>query len=268
MNAMRILVVGLAASAAFFAACGSGGSGGEETAEETATRGGSGSSATGEAATAPADGTAKASATTETKASNTPAGGGSCELKVTGDLTASGKGPGGSSAVGSDYWLTDKELREGLKLFEKFGNANLSDDQVEKNVDVKMTNDPRLYILIVNCVATAGDEEMSVSLLPASESKYRDIPYGPKRYPIASGGIFGGDPGIGEFGVLFTFGDRSFGVSERGELNITKWDDSGIAGTFTFNAKEPEILADGTPKAVQVVGTFSYACTGQSKCKK
>ena len=264
MRLIRIFAVGLAASGAFFAACG-----GESSETTEASPSGGGSSATGSAATAPADGSATAKApAAATNASNPSTGAGSCEVKVTGDLSVTGKGQGGASAVGSDYWLTDDELREGLKLFEKFGNPDLSTAQVEKNVDEKMKNDPRLFILILNCQTSDGDEEISVSVLPSNESKYRDVPYGPKKYAIAAGGILGGDPKTGEFGVLLTIGGRSFAVSEAGELNITKWDGSGIAGAFTFAAKEPELLARGTAKAVSVAGAFSYKCTGQRKCRK
>ena len=73
--------------------------------------------------------------------------------RVTGDVTASWKGSGGSSAVGTDYWYTDKELEQ---LTSFLGSTSTT-----------MANQPKFYLLILNCT---GSDNHSLSLLPSNNS--------------------------------------------------------------------------------------------------
>jgi hypothetical protein len=54
-------------------------------------------------------------------------------------------------------------------------------------------------------------------------------------------------------------------VSEEGELRITKFDTSGIEGSFSFGAEELFGEAED-PDQIQVEATFRFDCTGGSKC--
>ena len=238
--------------AAVAAACGGGGGGGDSN-------GGS----TGDEPTAAGS---KATATSKPGSSSSGKG---CEVKVTGDTEISVKSAysAGGSGAGADYWTSDDELRAALLALAKAGNAGISDADAKKKVDEEMRKDPRFFLLIVNCVAPEP-EDVSISFLPGGESKYADVPFGPKKYTLPPGGTLGGDTKPGEFSVLFVIGDRFFDLAEPGELNITKFDASGIAGTFKFTAKESEFLATGTPWKVKVEGSFDYPCLGGSKCKK
>jgi hypothetical protein len=162
-------------------------------------------------------------------------GPGTCEVKVTGDLTVDYKGQGGSSAVGSDYWLTDDEIRSAVSVLSGLGN-NASDAEKKKAVDAAMKADPRLYLLILNCISGSGDAKNSLSLLPSGSSKYADVPFKPGQYTIPKGGLLGGADKPGEFSVLVSLGKDAYQVSEDGKLNITKFDKTGIAGSFSFRS--------------------------------
>lgn len=197
-------------------------------------------------------------------ASEEPVGsGGGCQGKITGDLTQEFSGPGGSSAVGTDYWYTDDEMREILKQFAGFG-GDLTEEQIAAQVEEDMKKDPRLFLLLLNCVASDGS--VSLTLSPSGTSKYADVPFEPGSYKIAGGGILGGSDVPAEFGVLLSVGTGSFSVTDAGgTLDITKFDNSGIAGTFSFPAEE--IFAeDGTAQKITVEGSFDYECVGQSVC--
>lgn len=191
-------------------------------------------------------------------------GPGSCEVAFSGDLQLEAKTGGGPSSFGSDYYYDDDEMRENLEQIAKIANSDASEDEIKRQVDEDMKSDPRLFLLIINCVQ---DPDFSISLLPGGEAKYADVPFKAGNYRIAEGGLFGADGDSKDFGVLMTTGDDAFyGVSEAGELNITRFDEKGIAGTFSFTAEQ--MLADGEPKTVKVSGKFDYPCSAGKKCKK
>jgi len=196
--------------------------------------------------------------------SEIPVGEGSgCQGKISGEVNQEFSGPGGSSAVGTDYWYTEDEMRAILRQLAEFG-GELSEEEIEAEVEEGMARDPRLFLLLLNCVSTDGT--VSISLSPSSASKYADVPFEPGTYKIAGGGFLGGSDVPGEWGVLLTVGEGSFAVSDAGgEINITKFDSSGIAGSFSFPAEE--IFAeDGTSGTITVEATFEYDCVGQSAC--
>ncbi len=244
--------------AALAAACGGGGGDDDSDGGNSGDNSTTGTEAPGKTA----DGS-KATATSKPGSTNSGKG---CEVKITGDKEVSVKSAysASGSGAGADYWTSDDELRAALLALAK---AGISDADAKKKVDEEMKKDPRFFLLIVNCVAPKPDD-VSISFLPGGESKYADVPFGPKKYTLPASGALGGDTKPGEFSVLFGIGDHFFGVSEPGELNITKFDSSGIAGTFKFSARESAFLADGTPLSVKVEGKFDYPCLGGSKCKK
>ena len=62
--------------------------------------------------------------------------------------------------------------------------------EVDRKVDEAMKQDPRLWLLIMNCSTDDG----SLNLGASNSSKSSDIAFGPHTYVIAS------DPKAGEFG--------------------------------------------------------------------
>ncbi|MEP6871371.1 MAG: hypothetical protein ABI939_05915 [Anaerolineaceae bacterium] len=181
-------------------------------------------------------------------------GSGSCEVKVTGDQQLTFSGKAGPGAVGSDYWFTDDDLRQTFTA--------LKNDK--ESVEAALKKDPRLYLLIVNCNQAGGGG--TLSLIPSNTSKYKDVPFKPADYVISKQGALSGAKNPGEFTALLNLAKGGFNVSEPGKLQITKFDKSGIAGTFTFKAEE--FAAEGTPKKVNVEGKFDFSCPGGGSCKK
>jgi len=183
--------------------------------------------------------------------------GGSCSVKLTGDVSGDFKGTGDSGSVGTDYWLTDDELRQALTFLQQG-----SDAEKKKKVDEEMAKDPRFFLLILNCEA----DKVSISLLPSGDSKYKDLPFKKAgEYPIPAGGPLGGAAKPGEFNVLVTIDDNPYQVTQAGSLKISKFDETGIAGTFQFGVQEA--FSEGTAKKAQVSGQFSYPCRGGKVCK-
>ena len=52
-----------------------------------------------------------------------------------------------------------------------------------------------------------------------------------------------------------------FAVSSPGEVALTKFDETGITGTFSFSASASDA------RAITVSGSFDFACTGRSVCQ-
>src|SRR5690242_18796912 len=117
-----------------------------------------------------------------------------CEVHITGSQTLDiiGTKPRGSPSVklsaGSEYWMTEDELRNAIATMVSFGDKR-SKEEIDRKVDEEMKKDPRLWLLMMNC----STDEAFVNLSPSSSSKSADIPFGPHAYVIAS------DPKAGEF---------------------------------------------------------------------
>ncbi len=140
--------------------------GNEGTPSATATSGEETAQPSEEPSTAPTDEpTDEPTAEPTEEASEVPVGeGGGCQGTISGDVNQEFSGPGGSSAVGTDYWYTEDEMREILRQFAEFG-GDLTDEEIEAQVEEDMAKDPRLFLLLLNCVSTDGT--VSISLSPS-----------------------------------------------------------------------------------------------------
>lgn len=193
---------------------------------------------------------------TQASGSGASSGTGSCEVNLTGDVKVSWKGRGGASAAGSDYWYSDDEMKKMLGVMKSS----------KESVDDAMKKDPRLFLLILNCTSSEGGGKNSVSILPSGDSKYKDVPFQAGEYAIPVQGALGGAAKPGDFGVLLSVGEGAYRVVEAGKLKITKFDKSGIAGSFSY--KGEEVFGEGKPKVVNVEGKFEFRCPAGENCKK
>jgi hypothetical protein len=183
-----------------------------------------------------------------------------CEVHITGSQTLDVIGtkprssPSPKMSAGSEYWMTEDELRNALAMMVRIGGDKPSKEALDRKVDEKMKKDPRLWLLVMNCSTDDG----FLSLSASNSSKSADIPFGPHTYVIAS------DPKAGEFDATFSIKrgkHTSFHLTARGKLEIAKFDATGIAATFGFEAES----RDGS-QHVSVKGSFDFGCAGQ-KCK-
>jgi hypothetical protein len=183
-----------------------------------------------------------------------------CEVHVTGDLSmnmiatrrrSDPHAGGGKVMAGTEYWMTDDDVHSALKTMAGVMSKK-SDDEIAAEADAGMKKDPRLMLLLINC----GNEDGHLDLGPLADSKYADVPFKPGTYRLVGTGAKPGD-----FGgmVGFTAGGKrdSFSISEPGQLALTKFDLTGIAGTFHFKAKN--FKGD---KSIAVDGSFDYGCRG------
>ena len=217
-----------------------------------------------QATAAPPEGV-KPPARTDTKpGGRLQAGGGTCEVTVTGDEAATFKAPSGLGAVATDYWFTEDEIRQSLRWLAS--GEGKSKEQVEHEANEAMRKDPRVSLLGLNCDPKERPQAGSISFLVGKGSRYADMPFGPKRYVIAAGLGTGDGVRAGEFGVLLTVNGTPYKPAAPGELSITRFDASAIAGTFRFDAVE--VVAKGAPKRITVAGTFDYGCVGGAVCKR
>ena len=233
------------------------------SASSTVTASGSETSTAPPTATASATSTATASpAPTATEPVDTSNG--SCMVTISGDDNVEFTGGGGPAAVGTDYWYSDDEIREVLREIAGYG-GDKTDEEIEREVDEGMKRDPRYLLLVLNCVDSSGLTRLH--FLPGTGSTYADVPFEPRMYVIESGGgLLGEAETPGAFGVLMTFGDGAYRVSREGVLDITRFDRSGISGSFSFAAEEVYPAGEQPAKVLTVEGSFDFACVGQSGC--
>jgi hypothetical protein len=187
-----------------------------------------------------------------------------CEIAVTGDSTVriAAEAPRddaqGKLAASTDYWLSDGQLRMALSAMQGAG-SKLTPGERQRKVDEGMKKDPRLMVLLLSCLSDDG----GIILSPSAGSKYADVPMKPGSYAI----VPAGRTKPGEFTAMFHLAMRgkreSFSVAEPGKLVVTRFDRKGITGTFRFKAEQRGKIG----KKVDVNGSFSYACTGES-CQK
>jgi hypothetical protein len=212
-------------------------------------------------APAPSPAASSPSATAAGSGSDAPAASGKelgrCQIDVTGDLTASASPvrravTDTKISFGTDYWMTEDELRTALRVMVGLGDKDGGDKDAK--VAEAMKNDPRLFVFIMNC----GDDNVSLSVLPGKDSRYADIPREPKKYVITRGAK------AGQFTVMLSVGDAYFSVKEPGTLEVTRFDSSKLEGNFAFEGEE----GHGKKRSVKVAGTFAFDCVGTQACGK
>jgi hypothetical protein len=183
-----------------------------------------------------------------------------CEVHVTGSQTLDiiatkpRRSPDGKVSAGTEYWLTDEELRYALATLVRIGGDKPSKAEVDRKVEEGMKKDPRLWLLLMNC----STDDVFVNLSASNSSRSSDIPFGPHTYAITS------DPKAGEFSAMFSIEQgkhASYHLAAPGKLEITKFDATGITGTFGFEAE-----ARDKGQRVTVKGSFDFGCAGR-KCK-
>lgn len=156
---------------------------------------------------------------------------GSCDVTFEGDLQKTYRSPGGASALGSDYFMNEEEIRQALKTF--VGEAK---------VEEALRRDPKIYTLIVNC----GVDDLNLNFGAGADSTYADIPFGPKKYEV------GNRKGqIAMLGSVQKY-EKYFRAKPGSWFEITKFDGSGLQGAF-------ELVIDGDLKG-KVRGKIDYKC--------
>jgi hypothetical protein len=181
-----------------------------------------------------------------------------CQFTVKGDLTANvsaaAKRTGDPHmSAGSDYWLSEDDLRSAIKTMTGLFNKKSAEEKA-REVEEGMKKDPRLVVLLMSC----GVDNVGSVILGSGNSPYADVPYGPGKYDIVNDKKNGK-----QFSLMFSLRQDGqhyfFKLAEPGVLDITRFDKTGLAGTFAFKAVAKD-------KNVEVAGSFDYACSG-SKCK-
>jgi hypothetical protein len=199
----------------------------------------------------------------------------SCDIRISGDQTLTvhreQKEPaaGASSeeamnaartSAGSDYWVSDEEMRRGLEGLISSENfmKKLGADELRKRVDGRMKRDPRMTPLTFGC----GDSTVSVTLIASPSSKYANVPQKPGKYRIVP--EKGSRPG--DFNLIFTASHGVFAVSAPGKLELTQFDASGVAGKYSFDAVRSG-GGDPAVKNVVVTGSFNLRCKKGARCQ-
>jgi hypothetical protein len=207
----------------------------------------------------------EAADTTEA-ADEADASGAGCNVDVTGEFETSWDSPDDATAVLSDYWQSDEELKAVLDAMNQAGGGNVDVDA--QIAEAEATGKPVLGLLLMNC---SGPDGALVTFTHAISTTRSDLPFGPGTYAIAGGFLSGADVPANSILALASMpgeaqGDTIWGFDEEaapGSLDITTWDNSTLEGTFTFPVTES--LTD-TPRKAVVSGTFAFSCTGSTTC--
>lgn len=182
---------------------------------------------------------------------------GTCEVKVDGAIQKSFSGKGGPSAVATDHWYTQAELRDALLKLETLGAAHPS-DAAKAKVDKAVKEGAQMMgPLVLNCVSTEGMSQGNLNIVPGSRNSMQRIPFKPGKVKLVDV-----EPKPGELRVKLSIGDDTFVLTRPGELVLTRFDGSGITGTFRYEAKKfvPIYEPQGPEQKVTVMGTFNFPC--------
>lgn len=150
------------------------------------------------------------------------------------------------TTAASDYWATDAEVRTALRTHAVHKEAA----EVEREIDARMGRDPRLVILAVSCTGDGG----ALVIVSSDRSKYADIPFAPGTYKLGTGTVKSAP--AGEFAVLRIRSSTTPYVDVGpGTLTLTKFDATGVAGSFSFTA-----TSQSTKAQAKIEGTFDLPC--------
>jgi hypothetical protein len=177
---------------------------------------------------------------------------GSCEVTVEGDVQATAKTGGGGAAVGTDYWYTPEGLDSAIERMVQMIESDKS-KWTAAIADAKK-NDPKITVLVINCLS----DRIKLSFMP-NKAKYADVPFGPGKYRLNER-----EPKPNGFWSPLSIDGTSYQLPSgvTGTLEITRFDASGIAGTF----ERPGEAVDRDTKAVKKVtvkGKFDFTCPNE-----
>jgi hypothetical protein len=155
--------------------------------------------------------------------------GGSCEVSVTGDKQIEWTAGGTVGDVASSYWFDDRD------------RSIMGDD----------------FMLILNCTDFDGN---AVSIVAGTAADETTVPFGPGTYEFTSAGAMMGDDPLGVLMVLAD-SETNWGIAdEGGSVTIDRFDETTIAGTFSFTAEDTlaQISGDASEGTIQVTGSFDF----------
>jgi hypothetical protein len=187
---------------------------------------------------------------------------GLCEVKVSGGLELAYQGQGGSTAVSSDHWYTEEEIRASIEATARV----ITQDPVKLQTRVARYMEDGGNLtgpLVLHCAASAG----RLSFLAGKHNTLKSVPFKPGKYRFAHRKW----KRAGEFIVTFRANDVTYSVSGPGEFILTRFDATGVAGTFQFPAKVNVLDSKpGTPEhTITVVGNFNFPCPADTElCRK
>lgn len=184
--------------------------------------------------------TADAAPPTSAATTTTVADPGGCHVEVTGDVVATVDADGGPEAVGVEYWLSP------------------ADD--EAMTSVAATSEPFFFLL-----SCTGPDGTSVDITTGATGSATTIPFAPAVYAVnpTDPSFGGGGSATDALAVLVSLPatGTNWGLSEPGTVEITRFDDERISGTFTFRVTDVLALENDTPSKgnATVTGEFDFA---------
>jgi hypothetical protein len=203
----------------------------------------------------------KSSSTSSVKSTTTAGlkseGAGSCKVKFSGGSTQGIDGKGGVSALGSDYWYSTDQLQNALDQINGAASSTTSGgDTAKKKVEA---GEFVVTGLTLNCFETVGDH-YSVNFTTSSHANRTNFPFKAAKYALSPS-----SSGDSLFTVLIAAGRGKIWKLTGGTIDITKFDNNGISGTFSIDATE-DTFGQGTPGTLHGEGTFDMPCAAGDKC--
>ncbi len=161
---------------------------------------------------------------------------GRCDVTVSGAVQASFSTQGGPPNVASVYWMTDEELRRYFiwKAREET-KEQVSEEDIGFYVDQAMSKNPRFTTMLVRC----WTDGVTITVVPGMGSRYEDVPFKPGTYKIAPvSRVDEAVPGLFVAQTSAIVGKEVlwFVPNDYGTLDITAFDESRLAGEFSYTA--------------------------------
>jgi hypothetical protein len=159
---------------------------------------------------------------------------GTCEVTVTrGTSEIIDTSKGGLMTIGTEYWLSDEEIRKTIELTTRDPAAR----EARLNAEIKT------YLLQLNC----GGRNAKAMLSPADGTTKAMMPMGPGKYVVKAMA----EPG--QLTGMFSLGTESAFIDGTGTFEVTAWDHDHFAGRF-------DIPTQSNGEKIQFRGNFDLKC--------
>lgn len=180
---------------------------------------------------------------------------GTCEVRVTGGVPMSFTGKGGTQSATSDHWVSPEEMGQ---LLAKVASRSKKDpNKTQAALERQAARGAGLVgPLSVHCISTSNGALGSLSILPGTNTK-ESVPFKPGQYTLVTF-----EEKRGQLPVALRLKGITYMLTEPGVLVLTRFDSTGVAGTFTFNARTHDSANKPgvTVRNIQVTGSFDIPC--------
>ncbi|NVJ23292.1 MULTISPECIES: hypothetical protein [Myxococcus] len=180
---------------------------------------------------------------------------GTCEVRVMGGVQMAFTGQGGTQSATSDHWVSPEEMSQ--LLAKVASKSKKTPNKTQADLEKQAARGGGLVgPLSLHCISASDGALGSLSILPGTNTK-ESVPFKPGTYSLVTF-----EEKRGQLPVALRLKGINYMLTEPGVLVLTRFDSTGVAGTFTFNARTHDSANKPgvTVRNIRVAGSFDIPC--------